>query len=113
MSDAPSSFPRIWKVVAAISRGRVMTYGEVAKAAGFTHGARLGGRAMHAAKGLPWHRVVAVARKGRAKIALHDPALAELQRVLLRRERVRVDEDGTIDLEKYGVGAPAPRGRRA
>jgi methylated-DNA-protein-cysteine methyltransferase related protein len=98
-----TNFDRIWAVVRGIPPGCVMTYGQVARAAGFTHGARLAGRAMHAAKGLPWHRVVAAARPGYARIAVNDPATHDLQRKLLLREGVKFLSNGCIDLERFGV----------
>jgi methylated-DNA-protein-cysteine methyltransferase-like protein len=51
----------IWDVVAMIPRGRVSTYGEVARAAGFPGRARHAGYALRMAPKdlqLPWHRVL-------------------------------------------------------
>jgi methylated-DNA-protein-cysteine methyltransferase-like protein len=51
----------IWDVVARIPRGRVSTYGDVAREAGLPGRARQAGYALkHAPDGmhLPWHRVV-------------------------------------------------------
>lgn len=51
----------IWQVVGSIPRGRVSTYGWVARAAGLPGRARLAGFALRVAPGglnLPWHRVV-------------------------------------------------------
>lgn len=51
----------IWDVVAMIPRGRVRTYGDVARVAGFPGRARQAGyalRVMPADLHLPWHRVV-------------------------------------------------------
>jgi methylated-DNA-protein-cysteine methyltransferase related protein len=51
----------IWHVVCAIPRGRVSTYGAVARAAGLPRRARQAGYALRVApKGLnlPWHRVL-------------------------------------------------------
>ncbi|MBS0380313.1 MAG: MGMT family protein [Proteobacteria bacterium] len=51
----------IWLVVAALPRGEVATYGQVAEAAGLPGRARLVGRALKASDEslhLPWHRVV-------------------------------------------------------
>jgi methylated-DNA-protein-cysteine methyltransferase-like protein len=98
-----TNFDRIWAIVRAIPQGRVMTYGQVACTAGFTHGARLAGRAMHAARGLPWQRVVAAAGPGLARLALRDPAGREQQRALLEREGVRFLPNGMIDLARFGV----------
>jgi methylated-DNA-protein-cysteine methyltransferase related protein len=53
---------RIWAVVAAIPRGSVTSYGEVARRAGLPGRARLVGRALKVApRGLqlPWQRVLA------------------------------------------------------
>src|ERR1700685_444309 len=58
--DNPS-IQAIWDVVCAIPRGRVSTYGAVARAAGLPGRARLTGFALRVAPGemhLPWHRVV-------------------------------------------------------
>jgi methylated-DNA-protein-cysteine methyltransferase related protein len=52
----------IWHVVCAIPRGRVSTYGAVARAAGLAGRARQAGYALKVAPrslNLPWHRVVA------------------------------------------------------
>jgi methylated-DNA-protein-cysteine methyltransferase-like protein len=52
----------IWDVVCAIPRGRVSTYGAVARAAGLPGRARQAGFALKVApegRNLPWHRVVA------------------------------------------------------
>lgn len=49
----------IWKVVSSISPGRVMGYGEVARAAGYPRHARMVSKAMsRSSKPLPWYRVV-------------------------------------------------------
>lgn len=54
----------IWKVVSNISRGRVMAYGEVARAAGYPRHARMVSKAMsRSSKPLPWYRVVRSDRK--------------------------------------------------
>jgi len=49
----------ICKVVTQIGVGRVMSYGEVARAAGFPRHARMVSKAMSRSRArLPWHRVV-------------------------------------------------------
>lgn len=56
----------IWDVVARIPRGRVSTYGDVARAAGLPGRARQAGYALkHMPDGmhLPWHRVVGAGGK--------------------------------------------------
>jgi methylated-DNA-protein-cysteine methyltransferase-like protein len=59
--DGNPSIQAIWDVVCAIPRGRVLTYGAVARAAGLPGRARLAGFALKIAPkkiNLPWHRVV-------------------------------------------------------
>jgi methylated-DNA-protein-cysteine methyltransferase related protein len=51
-------FEAIWRVVRGIPKGKVATYGSVAKAAGFPGAARQVVWALRATSGLPWHRVV-------------------------------------------------------
>ena len=49
----------IWKVVSSISSGRVMGYGEVARAAGYPRHARMVSKAMsRSPEPLPWYRIV-------------------------------------------------------
>ena len=49
---------RILAVIRRIPRGKVSTYGAVARAAGLPNGARQVARALHGAVDLPWHRVL-------------------------------------------------------
>ncbi|MGO9803744.1 MAG: MGMT family protein [Steroidobacteraceae bacterium] len=62
-SEGPdrSALEAIWEAVCAIPRGRVATYGAVARAAGLPGRARQAGFALRVAEeslNLPWHRVV-------------------------------------------------------
>ena len=60
MSENEKSFDEsIWVVVSNISLGSVMSYGDVARVAGFPRRARMVARAMgRSPEPLPWHRVV-------------------------------------------------------
>jgi len=60
MSANEKSFDEsVWKVVSDIRVGRVMSYGDVARVAGFPRRARMVARAMaRSPEALPWHRVV-------------------------------------------------------
>jgi methylated-DNA-protein-cysteine methyltransferase-like protein len=51
--------PRIRAAVLKIPRGKVSTYGAIARAAGFPGAARQVVRALRQSQGLPWHRVIA------------------------------------------------------
>ena len=96
---ASSIHQRIIAVIRAIPRGEVMTYGQVAAAAGVPRGARVVVWALRTAPSrLPWHRVVGQARKGWAKISIKDPLGAGLQMKLLKKEGVKFSRRGEIAL---------------
>ncbi|MBE5251034.1 MGMT family protein [Mixta mediterraneensis] len=98
--DQPDSFQqRIWQVVAAIPRGKVTTYGEIAQLAGSPRAARqVGGvlKRLPAGSSLPWHRVV----NRHGSISLQGEDLFR-QRDALEAEGIEVSDDGHIELEKY------------
>ncbi len=94
---------RIYRVVRAIPRGKVATYGQVALLAGIPSGHRVAARAMRECpEKLAWYRVLAKKDPRRAKIALADPEHAGLQEQRLRAEGVRFDADGYIALREFG-----------
>ncbi len=81
----------VYKLVKQIPRGRVLSYGAVAKLVRLKGGARSAGRAMSATpqgKGIPWHRVLNAA----GKIVIREP-YAGLQRKLLESEGIEVIEN--------------------
>jgi len=91
-------FARIHALVRRIPRGRVATYGEIARMAGLRTGARTVGWALASLSGdrpPPWWRVV----RGDGTIAPRPGA--EEQRRRLAREGVRFRE-GAVDLARYG-----------
>ena len=73
----------IRQIIATVPRGKVVTYGQVAEAAGLHRSARLVVWALHGAGTLPWHRVVAAG----GRIALQGDE-GRLQRSKLRSEGV-------------------------
>jgi len=84
------SFDPVYKLVKQIPRGRVLTYGALARALRLPGGARTAGRAMAATprgKGIPWHRVLGA----NGKILIREP-YASLQKKLLESEGVSVIE---------------------
>jgi methylated-DNA-protein-cysteine methyltransferase-like protein len=104
-------FRAIHAVVRRIPRGRVATYGQVAELAGIPGGGRVAGAAMKTSRPgdrLPWQRVVGKAGKLRARIAIHDPVGAAVQRGLLEQEGVVVGDSGLVRLDVYGW-LPGPR----
>ena len=98
---APSYSP-IYRVVARIPRGRVATYGQVARLAGLPGRARLVGYALAAipdASRLPWHRVVNA--RGQISLRADGGPWDRIQRLRLERERVRFDGHGAIALAVF------------
>jgi methylated-DNA-protein-cysteine methyltransferase-like protein len=92
------SWDPVYRFVQRIPRGRVLTYGALAKALRLSGGARTAGRAMSATpsgKGIPWHRVVGE----RGKILIREP-YASLQRKLLETEGVKIIES-RVDLKRH------------
>jgi len=82
------SFEAVYKLVKKIPRGRVTTYGEIARALKLPGGARVAGYAMAGSpsgRGIPWHRVVGA----EGKLLIREP-YAAMQRRLLESEGVEV-----------------------
>ena len=91
-------FDPVYKLVKQIPRGRVLTYGAIAKALRLPGGARTARRAMGATpqgKGIPWHRVLGA----NGKILIREP-YASLQKKLLESEGIPVVES-RINVKKY------------
>jgi len=93
---------RVYAVVRQIPRGRVATYGQIARLAGLGRQARQVGYALHALPwegSAPWHRVV----NARGGISL-PPGRGDdvTQRLRLEREGVTFDAGGRIDLKRFG-----------
>ena len=87
----------IWKTVSAIKPGRVMSYGQVARAAGFPRHARMVSKAMSRSPNpLPWYRVI------RSDYTLAFKVGGEAykrQRFLLEKEGVRFVGKRVIPVE--------------
>jgi len=100
-------FGEVCKVVARIPRGRVATYGQIARIVGLPGGARTVGWAMRAMPGnlrvggrrVPWHRVINAEGgiSSRGGSPFRDEAARQAAR--LRREGIAVSRDGRIDLD--------------
>ena len=92
-------YAAIRRVIAAIPRGRVANYGEIAVRAGLPGRARLVGRVLADADGkLPWHRVLR--SNGRFAFAPGSRGYRE-QRTRLLEEGVIVVA-GRVDLARFG-----------
>ncbi len=100
-AHSESSYARIYAVVRRIPRGRVATYGQVARLAGFPRHARLVGYALHALagdSGVPWQRVI----NAKGEVSPRAiPGWEGLQVRLLEREGVDFDARGRVSLQRY------------
>ena len=93
------SWDPVYKLVKQIPRGRVTTYGTLARVLHLRGGARTAGRALAATpsgRGIPWHRVVGE----RGKLLIPEP-YASLQRKLLESEAVKIVES-RVDWARHG-----------
>jgi methylated-DNA-protein-cysteine methyltransferase-like protein len=106
------NYQRIYAVVRRIPRGRVATYGQVARLAGLDGHARQVGYALHAlsvSADVPWHRVVNAF--GEISPRSGDDS-HELQRHLLEAEGVVFESNGRIVLQRFGWRTRLKPGRR-
>ena len=92
-------YRRIGLVCSRIPRGRVATYGQIARLAGMPRCARTVGYAMAGCQDatVPCHRVVDRFGGTKACFDTHSPGT---QRALLEAEGVLFRLDGTVDLER-------------
>jgi methylated-DNA-protein-cysteine methyltransferase-like protein len=97
-SRGSDRYPRIYAVVCRIPKGRVATYGQVARLAGLPGCARQAGYALHAlaeASDVPWQRVV----NAHGRISLRsEPGMDQIQRQLLEAEGLVFDSRDRLDL---------------
>lgn len=89
---------RVVEIIKSIPEGYVMTYGQIAEAAGSPRGARQVVWILHAmsdSQGLPWHRVV----NAKGEIAMADEETRFMQKLYLEQEGVLFDGNNRVKLE--------------
>lgn len=99
-------YTRVYEIVALIPRGRVATYGQIARIVGPPCTARMAGwalRAMPAGLDIPWHRVINA--RGEISTDFREQE-ASLQRRLLEAEGVAFDARGRTDLRHFQWTGP-------
>jgi methylated-DNA-protein-cysteine methyltransferase-like protein len=102
-TNGEAQLREIYRVIARVPRGCVITYGQVAELAGIPRGHRVAARAMRTCPPkLPWYRVMGKKNPRRAKISIADPESAALQRKLLKKEGIAVDDQGCVSLRDFG-----------
>jgi methylated-DNA-protein-cysteine methyltransferase-like protein len=88
------------RLIKAIPRGKVATYGQIAYMTGLYPSVRRVVWILHSCsdrEGLPWHRVV----NGKGTISLKPGAGYEKQKELLQAEGVVFDDRDRIDLDRF------------
>jgi methylated-DNA-protein-cysteine methyltransferase related protein len=103
------SWDPVYRLVKRIPRGRVTTYGELARALRLPGGARAVGYAMAACpsgRGIPWHRVIGAG----GRLLIPEPHGA-IQRRLLESEGVALN-GFRIDMKAYGWSPKRPKPRK-
>ncbi|WP_454783365.1 MGMT family protein [Legionella sp. WA2022007384] len=90
----------VLKLIKSIPRGKVVTYGDIARLAGHPRGARGVGWLLHSSTRkhhLPWQRVLK--SSGELSFPVGSPHYL-LQKELLEKEHI-VITNGRVDLKKY------------
>lgn len=94
---------KVYAYLKTIPKGRVATYGQIARYLGNIHLARAVGNILHNnpdPSQFPCHRVV----NSKGQVAAHFAfGGSAAQRLLLEKEGVVFEDDGSIDLKKYGI----------
>ena len=99
----PTNQQAIYIALSTIPIGKVIAYGQLAKLAGITNGARQVGRLLcelPEGSNLPWHRVVN--SQGKISLPADSPSYHEQVR-RLKSENVEV-VNGKISLVRFGYG---------
>lgn len=95
------TYKRIYAVVSKIPKGRVATYGQIAKLAGMPRHARQVGYALNALPRemrLPWQRVI----NSKGEISKRAEFFFETeQKKLLKREGVSFNAQGRTSLQRF------------
>ena len=93
----------VYAILKTIPAGKVMTYGQVAERLGNKNLARTVGNILHNnpdPENIPCHRVV----NAKGKVAEHYAfGGADAQRAKLEAEGIVFEQNGRIDLKKYGM----------
>jgi methylated-DNA-protein-cysteine methyltransferase-like protein len=101
-SYEPDINHRIWQVVAAIPKGKVATYGCIARKAGLARAARRVGLALRGLPKntqIPWHRVI----NAQGRISLPEGSNShQIQRSRLEAEGILFRANGTVNLMEFG-----------
>ncbi|MBR1676500.1 MAG: MGMT family protein [Clostridia bacterium] len=94
-------FVKVYDYLKTVPKGKVVTYGQIARAIGSPRSSRAVGYALHAnpdPENIPCYKVVN--RDGKLSSAFVFGGI-NIQKFLLNRDGIEVSDDYTVDLEKY------------
>lgn len=94
-------FESIVETIKAVPAGKVATYGQIARWAGFPGHSRQVARILHSSSekyDLPWHRII----NYEGKISLPEPGYSR-QMELLKAEGVVFSASGRVSLKDFGM----------
>jgi len=108
-SNMETFYPQVWEMVSRIPRGKVASYGQIAKmlsapgnvdaATYLEYGALWVSNAVAASPNeVPWQRVV----NSKGEITDRDGVQAKRHQLMLEDEGVEFNPRGRIDMKKYG-----------
>ena len=107
VNDEPRLYDLIYAIVLQVPPGKVATYGQISRIAGRCSAQMVGFALASLAsyhdrkdfEEVPWQRVI----NAKGKISPHSFGMGGfIQRRLLEDEGVEFDNEGTIDLERFG-----------
>jgi methylated-DNA-protein-cysteine methyltransferase-like protein len=107
-SHTPRFFTYVYRLVARIPKGKVVTYGQVAALLGAPRAARAVGTALRYLPGplsrtVPWQRVI----NASGGVSMRGDAIrVEEQRLLLENEGIEFNRHGRVNLKKYRWAGP-------
>ena len=87
-------------IIKSIPKGKVATYGQIARLAGYPNGARQVVRTLHTCSvkyDLPWYRVINV--KGEIALSVYNGA--DEQKARLKAEKITFISEYKVDLAKH------------
>lgn len=100
MSTEPGFFDKVYRIVAMVPEGSVITYGMIANMIGNPRASRVVGYAMHGAPEhlhLPCHRVVSKS----GQLSAGEIFGEGRQRKMLEEEGITFLENGCVDMKKH------------
>jgi methylated-DNA-protein-cysteine methyltransferase-like protein len=107
MYEEPRLYDLIYAIVRQVPRGKVATYGQIARIAGrcsaqmvgFALASLASYRERENFEEVPWQRII----NAKGKISPHGFGMGGfIQRQLLEEEDIQFDSNGVIDLDRFG-----------